>query len=338
MELGTAPLLERHRIFQSRDVDEAHAYLRRKEFQLDINPRQASELDMRINGVYLPGMWFGYFHYGPPVATRAVGRDDYWVQLPVRGHVEVAGSCSSIICDTRRAAVLSPTRTDFYLVRSGRRCGRLCLSLARASLCGQLAALLGELPNKALEFTPEMDVTLGYGSSLVRHVLMAIADLERGGSMLVNPVVVSSFEQFIMTALLLSHPHNYSDALRRLEKAIAPRDVRRAIDYMEAHLNEAISIADLVRETGVAGRTLFVHFKAFKGVSPMRYLRNARLRQVRQALLRAEPGASIADIAMGAGFAHMGHFSVEYRRRFGETPSQTLRQRHQRRRPMRSKP
>jgi transcriptional regulator GlxA family with amidase domain len=150
-------------------------------------------------------------------------------------------------------------------------------------------------------------------------------------------MTMASFEQVIMTALLLSHPHNYSEALRHLEKAIAPRDVRRAIDYMEAHLDEAISVADLVRETGVAGRTLFMHFKSFKGVSPMRYLRNARLRQVRQALLRAEPGASIADIATGAGFTHMGRFSLEYRRRFGETPSQTLRQQHQRRRPMRRK-
>ena len=65
-----------------------------------------------------------------------------------------------------------------------------------------------------------------------------------------------------MTALLLSHPHNYSDALRRLEKPIAPRDVRRAIDYIEAHLDQAITVADLVEATGVAGRTLFMHFKS----------------------------------------------------------------------------
>ena len=131
---------------------------------------------------------------------------------------------------------------------------------------------------------------------------------------------MSSFEQFILTGLLLSHPHNYSDALRRLEKPITPRDVRRAIDYIEAHLDQAVTVADLVKATGVAGRTLFMHFKDFKGVSPMRYLRNARLRQVRQALLRAEQDASVTEIAMSTGFTHMGRFSVEYRRRFGETP------------------
>jgi hypothetical protein len=42
-------------------------------------------LDMRINGVYLPGMWLGYFQYNLPIAIRGVGRDDYWLQLPMYG-------------------------------------------------------------------------------------------------------------------------------------------------------------------------------------------------------------------------------------------------------------
>jgi transcriptional regulator GlxA family with amidase domain len=68
-----------------------------------------------------------------------------------------------------------------------------------------------------------------------------------------------------------------------------------------------------------------MHFRDFKGVSPMRYLRNARLRQVRQALLRADPEANVTEIAMSAGFTHMGRFSVTYRTYFGESPSETLR-------------
>jgi AraC-like DNA-binding protein len=329
MQFGTAPLLDQHRIFHSRGVEEAQAYLEQKEFRLEINPRRVGKLDMRINGVYLPGMWFGYFQYGLPVATRAVGRDDYWVQLPVCGQIEVIGSSSSVICDTRCAAVLSPTHTDFYLVRSGSGCGRLCLSLTRASLVGQLAALLGELPTAPLEFAPTIDLATGYGRSLARYVLMAVADLEQADSVLWSKTTMSTFEQFIITALLLSHPHNYSNALRRLEKPIAPRDVRRAVDYIETHLDQAVTVADLVKATGVAGRTLFMHFKNFKGVSPMRYLRNTRLRQVRQALLRADPDESVTEIAVTLGFTHMGRFSLAYRKYFGESPSQTLkRHRH----------
>jgi transcriptional regulator GlxA family with amidase domain len=60
----------------------------------------------------------------------------------------------------------------------------------------------------------------------------------------------------------------------------------------------------------------------------MRYLCNARFEKVREALARAQPGESVATIAMSWGFSHLGRFSVEYRRRFGESPSNTLERRH----------
>jgi transcriptional regulator GlxA family with amidase domain len=142
-----------------------------------------------------------------------------------------------------------------------------------------------------------------------------------------NPAATGAFEQLILTGLLLSHPHNYSDALRRLQRPIAPRDVKRAVDYIEAHLGTGFTLADLVAVTGVAGRTLYKHFRDFKGVSPMRYARDARFRAARQALLRADPEEGVTGIAAGCGFTHMGRFAVEYRRRFGETPSQTLKRR-----------
>jgi transcriptional regulator GlxA family with amidase domain len=57
----------------------------------------------------------------------------------------------------------------------------------------------------------------------------------------------------------------------------------------------------------------------------MQYLRNARFEKAREALRRARPEESVTEIAMTLGFSHMGRFSVEYRRRFGERPSETLR-------------
>jgi AraC-like DNA-binding protein len=47
--------------------------------------------------------------------------------------------------------------------------------------------------------------------------------------------------------------------------------------------------------------------------------------KVRNALLRAEPDDSVTVIAMACGFTHMSRFALEYRRRFGERPSDTLR-------------
>jgi len=87
----------------------------------------------------------------------------------------------------------------------------------------------------------------------------------------------------------------------------------------------AIGLPEIVAASGVPGRTLIQRFRDFKGTSPMRYLRAARYTKVREALCRAEPEESITEIAAYWGFTHMGRFSVGYRKRFGESPSQTLR-------------
>ena len=324
MQLGTAPLLEQLRIFRSRNADETRAFLRAKDYRFDIARRHANQLDARLNGVYMPGLYMGYAQYGGAsvVLSPSSARTDTWIHLPLRGQLEAVIGNDSVACNPNVAAIISPTRERCQLV-SEAESSRIQLSLTKAGLTGHLAALLGEPPIAPLDFAPTIDLARGYGRSLARYVLMAVADLEQAGSVLWNARTVSTFEQFIMTALLLSHQHNYSDALRRLDRPIAPRDVRRAVDYIDAHLDQAVTIADLVAATGVAGRTLFIHFKSFKGVSPMCYLRNARLRQVRERLLRSEPGSSVTEIAMSSGFTHMGRFSLIYRKRFGESPSET---------------
>jgi AraC-like DNA-binding protein len=335
MQLGTAPLLEQLRIFHSRDVEETGAFLRAKDYRFDIARRQVRQVDARLNGIYMPGLYMGYVQYGGAsvVLSPSPARTDTWLHLPLRGQLEANIGRESIVCDPNVATVISPTHESCRLA-SEADSSRIQLSLTKPVLTGQLAALLGEPPSAALDFAPSIDLTTGYGRSLgLRADGGSRPGTRRIGAL--EPDNDEQLEQFITTALLLSHPHNYSDALRRLEKPIAPRDVRRAIDYIEAHLEQAVTVADLVAATGVAGRTLFMHFQNFKGISPMRYLRNARLRRVRQALLRSDTDANVTEIAMSMGFTHMGRFSVVYRRCFGESPSQTLRSRTQAHRPQR---
>jgi AraC-like DNA-binding protein len=52
----------------------------------------------------------------------------------------------------------------------------------------------------------------------------------------------------------------------------------------------------------------------------MTYLRTVRLERVRQDLLNDATLSSVTAAALRWGFAHLGRFSVEYRRAFGECP------------------
>ncbi len=267
-----------------------------------------------------------YLRYGCAIdISNHPTRDDYRILVPISKGLQAIIGNATVSCAPGTALITSPAHSK--LVHLERDSSILNLFLKGAELHRQLAALLGDTPTKPLEFAPTLDVTAGANRSLWQHVLTALDDVEQIGSLLLNRFGSSLFEQFIIMALLQSQRHNHSDALQRRERPVAPRSVRRAVDYMQANLDSPITIADLVAASGVAEQTLWQHFRSAAGTMPMRYLRDARLARVREALCRAEFDESVSSIAMSWGFTHMGRFSAQYRQRFGETPSETIRRR-----------
>ncbi len=96
-----------------------------------------------------------------------------------------------------------------------------------------------------------------------------------------------------------------------------------ACRLIEKRFPESVTLSDLSRHCGVAERTLEYGFKQAYGTTPLAFVRNQRLTRSRMALLRAKASTSISQIAKAFGFTHMGQYSSDYRRLFGETPSMT---------------
>ena len=107
--------------------------------------------------------------------------------------------------------------------------------------------------------------------------------------------------------------------------AVLPRAVRRALDFMQTGFERDIGISELARAAGLSARALQRQFRTFLGKSPHEALRDIRFDGARRQLLLGKPGTRVMDVAMACGFPHFGRFSIEYRQRYGETPSQTLR-------------
>src|SRR5260370_25365416 len=84
------------------------------------------------------------------------------------------------------------------------------------------------------------------------------------------------------------------------------------------------AVVDLAGAAGVSSRTLQRKSKMFLGKTPHAALRDIRFDCARRELLQSLPDEKVMDLALRCGFAHCGRFSIEYRRRYGETPSQTL--------------
>jgi AraC-like DNA-binding protein len=108
------------------------------------------------------------------------------------------------------------------------------------------------------------------------------------------------------------------------ERKSAP--LRAAVEHVHEHAGEPLTVSDLARAAGLSVRALQESFQRALGCTPMNYLRGVRLRHTRAELLAADPKTTtVAEIASRWGFAHMGRFSNEYFRQYGEYPRQTLR-------------
>jgi AraC-like DNA-binding protein len=71
------------------------------------------------------------------------------------------------------------------------------------------------------------------------------------------------------------------------------------------------------------------HDKRTRGYSPKAFARQQRLQQARVLLEEQARGQSVTSVAFVCGFTDVSHFSREFSKAFGETPSTILaRNRH----------
>lgn len=93
-----------------------------------------------------------------------------------------------------------------------------------------------------------------------------------------------------------------------------------------ANIGTQVRIGDLCRIAGVNQRTLLRAVRDVHHKTASQFLREVRLSQARRTLLSADPVVqSVTEIALRFGFGELGRFAVDYRTKFGESPSETLR-------------
>lgn len=87
--------------------------------------------------------------------------------------------------------------------------------------------------------------------------------------------------------------------------------------YLEAHLADRVTLADLARETGLTAYAVHRGFRRDTGIPPYRYLTQLRVRRAGD-LLHA--GHSPVMVAQAVGFADQSHLNRHFRRLVGVTP------------------
>ena len=311
-------------VIATEDLDQARDAVARIFCPHDLQLGRGSQaFDTRHHVAPLRDLSLNYVQYGAEVMIDpgCLG-SFYLLQIPLRGQAEIRWGGETFVADARCASLVSPSQP--LAMRWGDDTPHLIVKLDEAAVLRHWEALTGEPAGRApLEFAPALPLLEGPGAAISHLVAFMAQQLSSGLTPLTTPFLAQA-EAGLVHTLLGQLRHSQSHRLLTRVPEIAPRAVRRAREYIEAHLAEAISVNDIAAAGGLCVRSLQAAFHRHTGDSPMAFLRERRLEAVHRDLRTASPGTTVTEVALRYGFGHLGRFSASYARKFGEAPSATL--------------
>ena len=93
----------------------------------------------------------------------------------------------------------------------------------------------------------------------------------------------------------------------------------KALDFIDANYQDDISVEDIAANAGINRKALYAVFKSLTGFSPKDYLIYYRMCKA-TALLKDE-NLSIEVVAVSVGYSDQFHFSKEFKKNVGVSPS-----------------
>lgn len=164
------------------------------------------------------------------------------------------------------------------------------------------------------------------GDPVVERLSSALARAERGGDAL-DGVCADALRLAIVARLLTSRTATPEEA-RPVAKPVAepPRPktglirwrLKRVEAYVDAHLGEAVTLADMAQAAGLSRMHFAAQFRIATGLRPHEYLLQRRIDKAREMLLETEE--PVIQVALSVGFQTQAHFTTVFRRFVGDTP------------------
>ena len=317
--------LARCRPYRTNDLDAARDHISRlfKPHDLTVVGRK-QEVDVCIGGGGIDEISLIYHRHGAHVSVRPGTLDKFFLlQIPINGKARARVGGHDVLCGPGRGVMISPKlEADMEFMQG---CEQLILRIEATCLEQFLCRQSARKPGPSLEFVPDVDLTGKAGLrvlALLEYLATVIHEHEDGEY---PEAVRRGISSLLLGTLVSSLDHNHQEALREDIEAPKPHHVKRALRFMDESIRSPITPEDVAQAINVSPRTLYGSFRQYLDTTPMRHLKNLRLDQARERLLKADPEAdSVTAVAIEYCFQHFGHFSAAYKERHGELPSDTL--------------
>lgn len=149
--------------------------------------------------------------------------------------------------------------------------------------------------------------------------------VQLGGLMEDDDAIAAMMRETLLRLIGLHLLRQYASAPQRFDRdthtprPLSPALHTRLVDYIDAHLDQPISLSDLAQLSEVSPQRLIEGFHAGFGTTPAQYIIDQRLQ--RAARLLGNGHRSIAQVALDTGFSSHSHLTSIFRQRYGMTPT-----------------
>lgn len=161
--------------------------------------------------------------------------------------------------------------------------------------------------------------TFLFGKDCEETVLLRDPFAEQLGKALTDSSYASDldFAQCVSRTLII-----HVERLRRPQAKVAalPRwRLKRVEDYVQANIQDNISLSDLASIAGLSRMHFAAQFRAATGYRPHEFVLHQRIQRAKHAMGTSD--ASLSEVAVRTGFRTQAHFSTVFKRLTAETPA-----------------
>jgi AraC family transcriptional regulator len=169
------------------------------------------------------------------------------------------------------------------------------------------------LTDRSLEIVPTNVVT----DDRLTHLLYAL-DGERARGYSAGKLFVDGIEA-AMANILLTSFNTFAPRSISGKGGMAPRVLRRVVEFMHANIDKQIGLKDLAGCAGLSLSHFSFQFRASTNQSPHQYMLQLRIERSKKLL--ADSRLSVLDIGLEVGFRNQQHFATVFRNSVGVPPS-----------------